>query len=197
MPEPKNELLIWKPAWFDGACRLTEFNGFADDYRLRLCQPLVAEWPSNVRYGMDPEDPTSMVLSDSLRARMPVIVASRRLADLLSASAPGQVELLPVHVVNHKRRVIPDPYFIVNPLIQQNILDLDRCKPKWSKIEPDWISSMKRLAVDSRRLDTDSQIFRIRHYLRPIVVRLALAQIIDAAGFSGIGWQDLAEYDAS
>ena len=196
-PEIESDLLIWKPARVDGGCRLTEFDGFDEDHRLRLCQALAAVWPGNVRYGMDPEAPNDMVLSDSLRARLPVIVATRRLADFLCSAASNRVELLPVQIVNHKRRVVPESYFIVNPLVQQDILDLPRCKPQWSKIEPDWISAMKRLVIDTGRADPAVPIFRVNHYLRPIVVRRALAQAIDAAGFTGITWQDPADYDTA
>lgn len=195
MPGKRDEeFLIWSHSRGPGLCRLTELSGFDDEHLLRRAMPLAARWPEDVRYGMDPWNKDNMVLADTLPARKPVVVASKRLADFLAARLGGGIECLALKLVNHKGRAVPDPYFIVNPLGLQDALDRERSKPTWSTISTDVIDSVRRLVVDPARVDPAVQMFRLAHYLRPVLVRRALADAIDAEGFSGTAWQALADY---
>lgn len=195
MPAKRDEeFVVWSHARGAGLCRLTELTGFDEEHLLRRAVPLAGRWPSDVRYGMDPWNKDSMALADTLPARKPVVVASKRLAQFLAARLGAAVECLPLTLVNHKKRAVPEPYFIVNPLGTQDALDRERSKPEWSTISPDVIDSVRRLAVDAARVDPAAQMFRLAHYLRPVLVRRALADAIDAQGFSGAAWQPLSEY---
>jgi hypothetical protein len=83
---------------------------------------------------------------------------------------------------------------VVNPIGVQDALDRERSKPTWSTISTDVIDSVRRLVVDEARVDPQAQMFRLAHYLRPVLVRRALAEAIDAAGFTGTAWMRLADY---
>lgn len=189
------EFFVWSHARAPGSCRLTELSGFDDEHLLRRGIALAARWPADVRYGMDPWAKDDMVLADTVAARKPVVVTSRRLADFLTARlGAAAIECLPITIVNHKKRVVPEPYVFVNPIGLQDALDRDRSKPTWSTISTDVIDSVRRLVVDAARIDPAAQMFRLAHYLRPVLVRRALAEAIDAAGFSGTAWMPLANY---
>jgi len=194
MAKQDDDFRVWSHARGGGLARLTELSGFDDEHLLRRGQPLAAQWPDDVRYGMDPFRKDHLALADTLPARKPVVVASKRLADFLAARLGERVECLPLTLVNHKKRVVPEPYFIVHPLGPQDALDRERSKPTWSTISPDVVDSVRKLVVDPARVDASVQMFRLAHYLRPVLVRRALAEAIDAAGFTGAAWLPLAEY---
>ena len=194
MPTTTPELLVWSFERAPGHCRLTELSGFDDEHLLRRGMPLAARWPSGVRYAMDPFAKNDMVLCDTVAARKPVVVASAPLAQFLAERLGDAVECLPITIVDHKRRAVASPYFIVNPLGLQDALDRDRSKPTWSTISPDVIDGVRRLIVDESRVGSNAQMFRLAHYLRPVLVRRALAEAIDAAGFTGTSWQRPGDY---
>ncbi len=191
----EDDAVIWTAAAVPGACRLTELRGYDQDHWLTRGDPLATTWPNNVRYGMDPQSPQDMLLLDAVPARRPIIVASQRLADFLAAAVPsGTIELLPLTLVNHKKRVVKERYLIVNPLGQQDCLDIKKCGVTWSEIARDTIDELKRLAIDLRRIEPGVAIFRPRYYRRLILLRRSLAQAIDAAGFTGVSWTEPADY---
>ena len=192
----KEEFLIWKPGREPQSCRLTRLDGFDDDHLLRRGEPLAERWPADVRYHMDPATPSDMRLCDNIKAIDPVIVASARLADFLQQRAGPTIETLPVSIVNHKRRVESQRFFIVRPLVLVDALDRERSKPTWSKISPDSIDVVKRLVVDANRVPPDRLLFRLQHYMRVIIVRQQLAQAIDEAGFTNIQWQALRDHES-
>ena len=194
MKRNPDEFLVWSHARANGLCRLTEFSGYDREHLLRRGVPLAGEWPADVRYGMDPFDRESMVLSDNVRCRRSVIVASQRLAEFLSARLGAAVECLPITVVDHKKRRRVEPYFIVNPLGLQDALDAEGSRPTWSTISTDVIDAVRRLVVDAARVAPEAQLFRLKHYLHPVLLRRSLAEAIDATGFSGTAWQELADH---
>lgn len=192
--KPPPEFVVWSHARSPGSCRLTELSGFDDEHLLRRGMALSSRWPAEVRYAMDPFVRDDMVLADTVMTRKPVVVASRRLGDFLLGRLGAAVECLPITIVNHKKRVVSEPYVIVNPLGMQDALDRDRSQPVWSTISTDVIDGVRRLVVDPARVDPAVQMFRLAHYLRPVLVRRHLAEAIDAAGFSGTAWMTLGDY---
>lgn len=196
MTTSNDEFWIWRAGRETQSCRLTRLEGFDEDHLLRRGEALSERWPTDVRYHMDPAAPNDMRLCDNVKSIKPVIVASARLSDFLRQQAGPAIECLPIAIVNHKRRVEAQPFFIVRPLGLVDALDRERSKPTWSKISPDSIEVVKRLVVDADRVPQDRLLFRLQHYMRVILVRRRLAQAIDEAGFTNIQWQALRDHES-
>jgi hypothetical protein len=196
MNSTDDELLIWRAGREPSSCRLTQLEGFDDTYLLREPESLAATWPIDVRYRMDPSSPKNMRLCDNVRVIDPIIVASERLAAFLGERLQDQIECLPVAIVNHKKRVEPDRYFIVRPVGCVDALNLERSKVTWSKMLPDSVEFVKRLVVDPARVPAASQLFRLKHYMGPLLVRRELAAALDAEGFTNLAWQALRDHES-
>ena len=185
--------LVWGAARVEGACSLAELSGLDREHRLTRAVPLAAEWPSDVRYAMDRFSPKDMVLLDSVRNTKRILVVSKRLADFAAEHGGPGIEYLPVEIIDHKKRPVRDPYFILHVVGLHDCLDLDKCKPVWSEIATEKADEMKKFVLDPSKLPSDRKIFRPRYYIYPVLVQRALARAIDAAGFTGIRWVEPAE----
>jgi hypothetical protein len=186
--------VIWSHIRGNGQCRLTELDGFEDTHLFRRASSLAGVWPDDVRFGMDPFNKGNMALADTVSSRYETVVVSKRLAEFLSARLGNQIECLPVSVIDHKKRRVAEPYFFAQPLGLQDALDREHSKPTWSPISPDVIDRVRWLKILADAVPPDVQMFRLKHYMHPVLVRRSLVNAIDAAGFTGVAWQRLSEY---
>lgn len=190
----QDEFVVWQPRHDDGTCRLSRLEGFDRDNLFRRGVPLADRWPADVKYAMDPFEPDNIVLSDALRTLHPVAAVSARLAAFLQKRLGSRVECLPIAVVNHKKRKVPEPYFLAQPLGPIDALDADASKAKRSTIVPTAIDSVRKLVLRAQDVPVDALMFRLANYMEPILVRRTFADELEDEGFTGIGWQSPAEH---
>jgi hypothetical protein len=190
----QSNFLVWARDIIDGACSLSPMTGFPDDWKLLDGIRVKDEFPSSSRFKMDPDDPTAVMLTDSLYNADTLIVASTRLRELIEGLKVPAVEYLPVAIFNHKDRPIPEPYTIIHPLDPIDCLVLDACEPRWGRIDKTNISRLKHLVIDESRIDPTRLLFRPKSYKRVILTHRKLAEQIDAAGFTGMRWIELSNY---
>ncbi|MEY4561764.1 MAG: hypothetical protein RLZZ618_1041 [Pseudomonadota bacterium] len=189
-----SNFVIWGRAFIDGACALRPMTGYPDDWKLINGEAVTGEFPEASQFQMNPDYPGQNQLTDSLYNLDTLIVASRRLQALLEASSVAQMEYLPVNVVDQKGRRMTEPYVIAHPLNPVDCLVIDACQPRWGRIDKNDISRLKHLVIDESRIPADRLLFRPKHYKSEILVHRALAEKIDAAGYTGARWIELADY---
>lgn len=187
-----SDYLVWAHALVTGACALDSMKGFEDDWKLQSGERLGA-LPKGALFQFDAED-RGVRLSDSLHNVDRLVVASARLRDLLEAAAVPQVEFLPVPILNHQKRPVTEPYFVVNLLSPVDCLDLDACEPRWSRLDKTEIARVKRLVIDPARIDPARTLFRPKSYRACMLVHRTLAKRIDAAGLTGMRWLELDQF---
>ena len=189
-----DDLLLWRYQSSEGACVLQDFTGLDETFRLHLGTPLGASFPGDVAFHMHPDFPHDLMLTDSLLNSDQCLVVSARLRAALAALEPVKVEFLPVAIIDHKKRKVPDPYFIVHPIEPVDCIDRARSDVKTSRITPTKISAMKRMVLDPARVPAERTIFRLRDYWGVIVVRRAVAEALDKGGFTGVRWLEPKAY---
>jgi len=175
-------------------CVVDFIEGFADDYKLMRGHAVSAEWPRNVRFRMSPDFKQRSALSDNIVNSNKFLVASQRLQDFLVGQGVPDIELLPVAIVNHKKKAEPAPYAIVNPIGTQDCVDRTASELVMNTINPAYISIVKRLVIDARRIDPAAQLFRGRGLGTIVFFRRDLADKLLAAGFTGIEFLEIAKY---
>jgi hypothetical protein len=191
---PAAPVVVWKKKAEPHGVVLHELLGVEDTWELLEGVPRAATFPADASFTMHPDFPRHLRFTDALLNTDTLLVASLRLKEFREARAVRFIEYLPVTIVDHRGRPAPPPYFIVHPIEPVDCLDLDACEPEWSRVDPESIQRVKRLAIDERRLDERRDLFRPKSFYDVILASRGLAQAIDAAGFTGVRWVELADY---
>jgi hypothetical protein len=174
------------------ACKFIE--GFEDDYKLRKGIPVAKEWPADVVMPMDPNFKTRIKLSDHLYNRASVILASERLCDFFRTEQIPDVEYLPVTIINHKKRPERAKYSIVHLINSPDCIDKKKSELDWNAINPDDITSVRRLTLDESKIAKTAVLFRAKHLKGGIFVRRDLAKKLQTQGFTGIVFKEIATF---
>lgn len=181
-----NEFLVWRYKSVAGGCSLKDFTGLKKKARLHEGVPLLAEFPGDVAFQMDPDFPNDILVTDSLLNSDKCLVVAERLRQALEAQAPMPVEYLPVAVIDHKGRAVKTPCSIVHPLDPVDAVDRAASQVTTSPITPGKIASFKRLIIDPQRVPPERTLFRLKDLWGVIVARRPLAEAIMGGGFSGV-----------
>lgn len=190
----KSNYVIWVGDIVQGACSLSAMSGYEDDWKLLSGISVTGEFPSTSKFRMNTDDPTGILLTDSLYNLDMLIVASKRLCELMKDLNLSGIEYLPVNIYNHKNKPTVESYSIINLLDSIDCLVLDACEPRWGRIDKTDISRLKRLVIDESQIDPARLLFRPKHFKSAILVHRRLVQKIEAAAFTGIRWVELEDY---
>lgn len=190
----ESNYVIWAHKPVRGQCELSGMKGYPEDWKLIYGQSVADVFPAGVLFSMDPDNPTNTALSDSLGNIDRQIVASRRLLGLIESLQIPALEFLPISILNHKNRLIPEPYTIIHPIQPIDCLVVDACVPVWSVVNSSRIDRVKHLIIDESKIDPLRLIFRPKFYFKVILIHRKLAAQIDAAGFTGSRWIELSEW---
>lgn len=185
------QYLFWAAADTDDVVRLSELKGFDEDFELEDGIAHAHDYPDDAHFDMNPDFPDSTVLADRLNNSSSLVVISPRLTDFVKKHAGGQVEFLATRIINHKGKLVPERYSIVNPIGQVPILDLDQCdvmEESTTRIE-----RMGAFVVIPSAVPADRPLFRPEKLARYVLIRRDLAKAIDAAGFTGNRWVETSE----
>lgn len=153
------------------------------------------DWPADVQFRFSDEQPEGLMLTDFIENSFGWIVCSARLARIVEQFAGGEVELLPVSILNHKGRVASDDYFIANPL--RLIRAVDRANSVFvpDPNDPDLVFEFSSLALDASALAALPGIFRLGEEYMTILVRADLARAALDAGVTGVRFLEPAKYE--
>jgi hypothetical protein len=144
-------------------------------------------------YPMDPEYKKNIRLTDSLMNDMHTIVASPRLRDLLVDRLGKAIEVLEVHVQDHKGRIASKDYSIINLLDLKACVDLDRSTTFWGNLDGKrTVLDVEDMVLDPKKIGKDSLLFRANPPTRTIVAREDLVKELKAAKVEGVSFSPLA-----
>lgn len=187
--------VMWRYKAADDAVVLGDFKGVRDKYPLHDGMPQAGRFPADASFHMHPDFPTHLLLQDSVLNSDMCIVVSERLKTALEKLAPPKVELLPVAIVDHKQRKVPEPFFLVHPIEPVDCIDRDASGAEMDEIvDPDAIESVRQMVLDESRIPPERTVFRLKNYWGAVVVRRDIAQALDQGGFSGVRWLELDRY---
>ena len=80
-----------------------------------------------------------------------------------SESGVGNVEYLPVQILNHKKKVASKDYFLMNPLSVVDCIDVEASEVEWDVVRKDFIESCESLVIQGPRVPADVHVFRPKH----------------------------------
>ena len=190
------DLVIWSYKDEGHSCVLQPPEGIEQDWQLHEGVPRRATFPPDALFRMSDSHKRSIGLTDNLMNLSELAVVSGHMKEFLESRSLKNVEYLPVRVVNHKGREVKDRYFILHPIFPQDCLDVQKSGCSYNKIIHTDIDSVNALVIDPARLDPDAQIFRLKDFGAPLLICRALAEEILNAGFRGVSFLELRDYES-
>jgi tetratricopeptide (TPR) repeat protein len=156
------------------------FERMQTDLELDDGEPIADKWPADAKVIMEsPKKHNKLYDLTSLGYDTPVV--SEKIAEVLRGLP--NIELLPVKVLDHSKKVRPEKYYILNPLAK-DCLVVEKCVMKWNHINPNSASEAAAYVIDPARTD-GAQMFRPTILnSRPTIVTKELAKKLE--GFSGV-----------
>jgi hypothetical protein len=175
-------------------CELDFIENFEDTHKLYKGWPLAGEWPGNVLFRMDPTSKKQIKLSDHLVNHNNVIVASSKLQQFVLGSGVPNIEILPIKIIDHKKRVASKEYAIIHLVTTQDCINTKISKVTWNDINPEQVLSMERLVIDEEKVDKKSVLFRAKGLVNQIFVRRDFANKLQEGGYTGLRFWELSDY---
>ncbi|MFL5354794.1 imm11 family protein [Archangium sp.] len=134
--------------------------------------------------------------ADSIPNFLGFHIVSEKLKQLLEATAGARFEFLPVRLRNHKKKILPDAYYVANLLDLVTCVDRSRSDFTVDELDKKEIRRFRRLVLDTSKIGPDSKIFRLGERPRLLIVREDLARAITEAGCTGMRFMPMEDFGA-
>ncbi len=190
------DYVIW--TWLPNVKYAAALGGFVDfenSHLFRQGHLFAGTFPPEAKMAFDLDHPRETVLTDNLINPNRVLVVSERLRDFLAKRELKAVEYLPIPILDHKKNLLAEKYFIAHTVDNVDCLDVAASKAKFSPLLKTRVSGVEKLILDPNRADPERQLFRIKNFADEALVRRDLADAISAAGFTSVGFRELANYN--
>jgi hypothetical protein len=191
--------VFWRPLAGDKFCSVGALLGVPDAFEVTRGVSREGGFPADAHFEMNPRFPDQVALPDGLVNLDRLVVVSPTLRDFLAdqvLAQLAQVELLPVTILNHKRRDSGAPYAIVNPLTIVDVIDVGASSLEWNSIDPTLICTCDQLVLKDGGVPGDPLLFRPKFLETRVLLRRDLADAIRAKGFTGISFVEIDAFEA-
>jgi hypothetical protein len=188
--------LIAKTVKPKGVCSLSSVEKVPQREDLRYGVPYLSRWPEDIQFTMDSDFPKDIGLADSLDNISMLLVVSEKLKQALE-EIPGALrsnEVLPVKIINHKKRTEKMPYFIVHQINQPACLDEAKTEGQRSKLSPERFQFMTKMVLDPGKIGPDLMLFRPKQFNEFPLVREDLAAKLKALALTGLEFHEIEGY---
>jgi hypothetical protein len=189
-----NAYLVWRPGTKkDGICKLKGLTGVPKSFQIDNGVSRLEGWPAEAAAAMNPDFPKDLGLADSLPGATFQVISGKA-KQFIEKAAPGNIEFLPMKIINHKGRLASEDYFVVNPLEMVDCIDKDASSVEFNPINKDVISGCAQLVLKEEVIPPDLKIFRAKFWRGMILIGRDLAQKMAQAGLTGMRFVEPAEY---
>lgn len=149
---------------------------------------VIADFPSDASFQMRADRPKDKKLIDSISNGAANPLVSPALRDFLLGEGIAELELLNVHILDHRGNVAADNYSLVHPCRVVDCIDQEKSEFKWNVLAPTTsMAPMSKLVLDESKLGDDDVLFRLRYIEHRILVREDLAKkFYDNQNFEGL-----------
>jgi len=170
-----------------------------ESYRYKKGESLIQEFKKHENLGMyfDPDYLDDTELFDFVDNINDLIIANKKVCDVLVALALPNIEFLPIWLYDHQDHVTSKEYAIVNVLGSVDVIDMEKSEIDMDSIIETQIYSIDNLVLDYDKIPEDASIFRATTKLDEIFVRDDVKNAMESAGLEGCvfieadGWDGL------
>jgi hypothetical protein len=189
------KFVIWKRARIANAAQVEALLNVPNVYELKYGASAVG-FPTNAAFRMNPDYKRNTTLIDSVFNVEAMMLCSERLKDAIEAFHPPKVEYLPVTILDHKSKAVPEKYFIVHPIDPPDCIDLNKSDLEWSDTDKESILGIDSLVIDEKKIGPDRLVLRPKRFNQMHLVRRDLAEKLAETGFTGFGFGEINQYSS-
>jgi hypothetical protein len=162
-----------------------------ETWRFHKGEPVAAFWPSDARIYLTGEE-RGIELCELVGTTRNAIIASRRFKEMIQKHcANDPVEYLPLAIHDHRKRLLADEYFFVNPLGAHDCVDLEKSSVLWDNGPGSEVLGIDSFVIDRQRGSRAPQLFRPEHARASYVLRYELAVDIANTTLANVVWTKL------
>ncbi len=158
-----------------------------DDHSLKNGFPSDAQINMNADFGSG--------LIDVLKNSNQFLIVSEPLRSFLEKENLINNEFLPLIIGDKKGKPKKESYFIVYQTNHQDCIDLDNSIVEKNPLKPEIFIDVESIAIDESKIPSEVAIFRPKGHPGMLIVKRDLADRITEAGFSGIEFGEIDQYD--
>jgi hypothetical protein len=188
--------LIAKTVRPKGVCCVGSIQNVPEREDLRFGISYLKRWPDDAQFTMDPDFPKDIALADAIDNTSMLLVVSEKLKEALEG-IPGALhsnEVLPLKIINHKKRAEKAPYYVIHQVNHPPCLDEGKTDGKRSSLNPKLFQFMKKMVLDDSKIDPKLMLFRPAQYPKFPLVREDLADKLKALGLTGLELHEIKGY---
>jgi hypothetical protein len=185
--------LVWTAAPIEHSFALHRLSDVPDFYEIVEGVPRAAGFPVGVTHTVSKDYPHDMLQQDVFRSPHRVFLTSTELKVFLGRQALKNVEFLPVTLLDHRSKPVGN-YFILHPIDPVDCLDVAASQAKPNPVDKDYFYEIKQIVLKPEKVNPQLEIFRIKGLFDQIIIRRDLAAAMDAQGFTGVAWTELAAF---
>jgi hypothetical protein len=141
-------------------CMLQDFPEGMGLKTYKLCKGIAldpGDYPEDARIAMSDEDDGTKV-PDIVGNTCRILIVSAVLKDSIVKVNKGKMEVFPVKILNHKKRVASASHFIINPIGALDVLDLKASDIEWLKKE---VVEVRKYVLDPKKVKGAPALMRI------------------------------------
>lgn len=162
-----------------------------ETWRFHEGESVARFWPADARIFMTGKE-RGLELCELVGTTRNAIIAGPKLKALIQKHCPPDtLEILPLSIYDHRKRLLSDEYSFVNPLGAVDCVDLERSSVLWNDGPGSEVLEIRTFVIDRRRGRQAPQLFRPEHARSDYILRYELAVDIAAANLSNVVWTKL------
>jgi len=154
-------------------------------YRYTEGERLAKEYPKNATVQFADKFKDRRKLNDFVFNIQDVLFVSSKVKGILDQLEVPNLEFLPVTIKDHKGAVAADDYFILNPIGQQDVIDLKKSKVLMDKLLEDEIFRIKKLALLPKAGPKGPCLFRATRMPDLILIDDTVRKAFEEQGVTG------------
>jgi hypothetical protein len=145
---------------------LETIENVPDEEDLKFGVSRVEGFPKDAAFSMSEDYEKDVGLADVFKNVSALLVVSERVRRRLE-SIPGALfenEVLPVQIINHRKRVEEAGYFIIHQLNHPRCLDEASSKGTRMAIRPKLFQLMNAMVIDAKAVPPEKMLFRVEQF---------------------------------
>lgn len=189
------DYFVWKWARVPNAISVEDVQNLDDTDRFVDGEPWGSAFPPDVTFQLNSERRKDTVATDNVSNVDLFALVSTPLKEFVEKWPVQSVEFLPVTILDHKGKPLPQRYFIVHPFHDLECLDVAASGVQFSQIRKESMTRVKRLVFDPKFEDPKRDLFRIKNFPDLVLVSRPLAEALQAKKFSALRFIPATDYD--
>lgn len=185
--------LVWERGVAkDGIAKLGGLRGVEDSFEIDDGVSRANGWPDDASFEMSKMFPKDLGLADSMSSDE-LMVTSLALKEAVAIEG-DTIEWLPVKLINHKGRMAPEQYFVMNPLRVVDCVDAKASNARYNPINEQYIDECDRLVLREDAIPEGLDVLRIQFIAGGILIRKSLAEKLTKANLTGLRFTEPSSY---